>query len=221
MATAAIAATTTTATTATTLLSTDAAYVIQTLISTQPKPSAAVSPRSTAAAAAMSALGNIGLLAQLSSDIVRGAGTSTASAAPSIVQPTIQQPAFPVVQQQQHKTVKRRKPNKSELAAASYGDSSYAFSSSSMTAAAKLSKKNMTPLGLEKERQMVLEKNRAAAKAYRKRKRDKESVLRERVVELESQCKLYKQTLSRHGIPDPCMNPVNVPMMYTTTSGNL
>jgi len=38
--------------------------------------------------------------------------------------------------------------------------------------------------------------------AYRKRKRDKEATLRERVSELEQQYKLYKQTLLQNGIEE-------------------
>ena len=61
----------------------------------------------------------------------------------------------------------------------------------------------MSPADLVRERQQVLEKNRAAAKAYRKRKRDKEMILRDRVDQLEREAKMYRQCLIRHGIPDP------------------
>ena len=63
----------------------------------------------------------------------------------------------------------------------------------------KISKKDMTPEELKRE---VLDKNRQAAKAYRKRKRDKEIVLRERVADLERQLQQYKEILRTHQIPD-------------------
>ena len=56
-----------------------------------------------------------------------------------------------------------------------------------------------------KSAEQVLESNRVAAKAYRKRKGDKEATLRERVSELEQLCKSYKQTLLQNGIADPVL----------------
>ena len=57
----------------------------------------------------------------------------------------------------------------------------------------KVSEKNMSPADLVRKRQRVLEINRVAAKGYRKRKRDKEMILRDRVDQLEREAKMYRQ----------------------------
>ena len=89
--------------------------------------------------------------------------------------------------------------NKSSVAKRAKSKKSAPQSLSRHPSPKKMSKKDMTPEELKRE---VLDKNRQAAKAYRKRKRDKEIVLRERVADLERQLQQYKEILRSHQIPD-------------------
>jgi hypothetical protein len=89
--------------------------------------------------------------------------------------------------------------NKSSIAKRAKSKKSAPQSLSRHPSPKKISKKDMTPEELKRE---VLDKNRQAAKAYRKRKRDKEIVLRERVADLERQLQQYKEILRSHQIPD-------------------
>jgi len=184
------------------------------------------SPRSHAAAAAMRALGNIDMLASLNSAsemvaLNRGNGSTTTKAYSKIKQMKQLQQTTTFVHTLQKSTtkvsVKKKQANQSEpfpynsnnnttKNTTKNNNNSLSIPTTTTTSSvSKIAKRNMNPDELEQERQQVLEKNRAAAKAYRKRKRDKEATLRERVLELEQHCKLYKQTLLQNGIADPVL----------------